>query len=277
MLNSIKELLNSNLLQSGANINASDVSKRDSTPNYHAGADILAHYQDIWEELHKLSETNATKAEQLAQIISKVQSRQKSDNAALVAITQALETPVNVNQKVQADDVDIQQGDAVVDSKDDKVTLKSTSLICGLQLAIVTFKKLQLDAEKVEEGLVQLENVIEEIELEKKKKEHLNQFRLYEERKMEELQEYRNYLANKHAKSMLDQDLKEKLKLQERQEVFQDAFKSDLETYKTLGTIPKIQTSTSNKSSAMLDEIQLDADTEDLEEFLKDNEPPKGS
>lgn len=45
-------------------------------------------------------------------------------------------------------------------------------------------------------------------------------------------------LAAKHTQSVMEQELKQKRMLEERQQAFEEAFNNDLEIYKSLGTIP---------------------------------------
>lgn len=79
---------------------------------------------------------------------------------------------------------------------------------------------------------------------------------------------------------------KQKKTSEERQQVFQEAFEQDLATYKSMGTIPskiilfcvfsnfigllfaEINT-ISSQPSALLEEIQLECDMEELSQFLE--------
>lgn len=103
------------------------------------------------------------------------------------------------------------------------------------------------------------------------------------------LEVFRSNLAKEHAKNILDHEIKEKLKLEERQKVFQEAFKDDLEVYKNLGAIPSSELFSyimllnlssyfitginilSSQPSALLEEIQLDLDNDELDDFLREN------
>lgn len=45
-------------------------------------------------------------------------------------------------------------------------------------------------------------------------------------------------LSSKHAQDVVKHELKQKKMLEERQQVFEEAFRKDIETYKSLGEIP---------------------------------------
>lgn len=68
-----------------------------------------------------------------------------------------------------------------------------------------------------------------------------NQHKLtYEKYFSGHLEQVRTELATKHAQNVINHELKQKDLLKERQQVFQEAFNTDLETFKELGAIPSM-------------------------------------
>lgn len=55
---------------------------------------------------------------------------------------------------------------------------------------------------------------------------------------LDALEEYKLTLENEHKKKIVTHEANKKKVSEERQRVFQEAFKTDLEIYKNLGTIP---------------------------------------
>ncbi|XP_017773580.1 PREDICTED: dysbindin protein homolog [Nicrophorus vespilloides] len=235
VFNNIKDFLNAKhlLTQSGDTLNTIDGSCVDCE----AGTQILQHFQQEWEDLHRKNEENAERAEQLAEIISETHRTITNKNAYITKINQLIgATPC----------------------------LKDTVEQCARQIS-----ELHQLFEDVEKALVDFEDVIEEVELQHMKNEHRYQLALYQEKRIANLETCRLDLANKHAQRVSDIEHKNKRTLQERQQVFQEAFKNDLETYKILGAIPKIE-AVKAQPSALLEEIQLDMDDTELNNFLDD-------
>ena len=207
---------------------------KHQTHALNAGTEILTHYQEQWAELHNLNEENAKTAEKLAEKINVLHSKTVRDCDNVIDITQLLNSTPTVNKSME---------------------------MCCQQIA-----HLHKSFENVEKGILDLEDLIERIELEKRKVEHKYQLALYKEKKMIHFEKVRMEMAAKHTQIVAEHEMKQKKLLEERQQVFQDAFNDDLQTFKSLGSIPKIETST--QSSALLEEIQLDLDQNDLESFL---------
>lgn len=147
MLTSLKGLLNVS-----RNVNSSsNVPDTTSCPNINAGGSVLNHFQVKWSELHQLNEANAKKANDLAQIIVDVHTRIQKDNHNVSQIIQLLAGAPNLN-------------DSVANCVKQITLLKETS-------------------ENVEKSLINLEDLIETLELEKKKKRQRSQFVAYEQNK----------------------------------------------------------------------------------------------
>jgi len=91
--------------------------------------------------------------------------------------------------------------------------------------------------QQLEVELEKLEDLCEECELQEFILEQQFQLSRHKQRKLNELEQYRQQIASKHQSKINDQEQK-LLKLQrERQAVFDDAFRGDMEEYKQHGQL----------------------------------------
>lgn len=119
--------------------------------NLNAGANILTHYENHWESLHKINDENIKKAEEIASEITELSTSVNKDKENLGLLVYLL---VNSN-------------------------LKSNINSCTKQV-----EELFNSFHKVEEELLELENLIENVQFEQMKKEHryhLTQYKLRKE------------------------------------------------------------------------------------------------
>lgn len=210
--------------------------KEKETLNLNAGGDILQHFQNQWEEMHQINEHNAKKADGVAQNINKITSRITASKENLSLITHILST---------------------------------SNLPGNIANCLENIKTLYTLSDKIERELIDLENLIDEVEFEKLKKQHRFHLQQYELRKEESLESFKNTLEENHSKKVAEYEAKKKNVMEQRQKTFQDAFKSDLEIYKSLGTLPEINQRKQN--GALLEEIQLDYDPSELDQFFNEN------
>ncbi|XP_072385196.1 dysbindin protein homolog [Diabrotica undecimpunctata] len=233
MLSSLKEkILNVSLFHTGDEIQRT----KKKLINVNAGAEILTHFQDQWEELHKINEDNARKAEKIAQEIDKISSYVSDNKKNLGLINHILIT---------------------------------SQLSSNIDKCLKNIQELYNTSQTIEKDLIQLEDLIEQADFNKLKQEHEYHLEQYRSRKEDSLASFKTELNAKHLKTIEEYEIKKNAVLAERQQVFQDAFKSDLEMYKTSGAIPgRIQQKTQN--SALLEEIQLDLDQNELDQFFSD-------
>lgn len=119
-----------------------------------AGAEILSHFQQEWAELHELNEHNAKNASALAETINNMHEKINKDYNNIVDI------------------VHIVNGNPSLDKSIDK---------CVVQL-----QQLHKSFQNTEKSLINLEQIIDKIELEKKKTDHKYQLALYKEKKLGE-------------------------------------------------------------------------------------------
>lgn len=212
--------------------------KSKETPiiNQYAGAKLLDHFQNQWVEIHNSNEENARAAENVATEIN------------------------NISEKITTSKKNI-----------DLIThvLTNSNLISNITQCLNQVKELYGVSESLERKLVHLEDLLDQAEFEKMTKQHRFHLDNYKERKQETLNKLSSTLEEEYKKKVEQHDNKKKLILEERQKVFQEAFKSDIEVYKSLGTIPKLEIP-KNQNGALLEEIQLDFDQNELEKFFND-------
>lgn len=204
--------------------------------NLNAGANILQHFQKQWEELHKLNEENAKNAEDAALLIEEISQKIKT-------------TKENVNLLTNL--------------------VSNSNLTENLSSCLKAVKTLYKTANSVEDDLIQLEQLIDEVEYQKLKSQHQYHLTQYEQRKEETFEKMEASVKLEHSKKIEEYEAKKEKILEERQKVFQDAFKSDLEIYKNLGSIPK-NNEINKGNAAILEEIELDFDHNELDQFFND-------
>lgn len=224
MLNNFKKKI-SNAIQEGKTLSENLSSLKLSIPtslkeptslelgfptniNVSAGCTLLDHYEKCWEDFHRRTVQNCRLAEEVDQKITKLNIKTKSMETDISDMNSCL-------QKVPAI----------------RENLKS----CLEKLGEI--RKL---CETVELGIVGLQDVVEQCDIQEKQLEEKYQLSLYKQKKMTELEVYRQELAVKHQQTTKDYEVKLKRIQQERQAVFDSAFKNDLEEFKKSGNVPSM-------------------------------------
>lgn len=150
MLSSLREKLfnvkkNVNIF----NTNDERPQKCNTNLNPNAGAEILSKYQDQWAEIHKSNEENAESAAKMAVQIDVMAKRAINDKSNAELIT---------------------------------YILKQSNLRTNISNCLAQIQTLYDTCEKVERGLIVLEDLIEEKEFCKIKKQHSFHLKQYESR-----------------------------------------------------------------------------------------------
>lgn len=202
--------------------------------NYGAGADLLHHFQQQWNELHDLSEENSIKAREVDILIGGVYEKIDRQWHNIVLLNSALATIPKINNDIK-------------NLMDQLGTLEEAF-------------------EEVEASLYNLENLNEILELQNHQLDHRFQLALYKEKKLSHLDTVRAKLADEHSKRVVQYELKNQKILQERQQTFEKVFRDDIEIYKATGELPK---AVSPHKGPTLEEIDLEDDTTDFDDFLK--------
>lgn len=260
MLNSFKKKLTENFSTLKLSIPLSPKEPQDFPNTIHvsAGCALLDHYENSWKNVHNGTLESISLAERVDQKIIALQSNIKTMETNISDMNSCL-------QKVPAI----------------RDTLKNClDKICEIRNL----------CEKVELGIVGLQDVCETCDMQEKKLDEKYQLSLYKQKKIKDLETYRQNLAEKHQQTTNDYENKLRQMQKERQEVFESAFKNDLEEFKKSGNVPsKIfiykfcwkykflffseNLSTVMDKSTLLEEVVLDdiENNNDLESFLDDS------
>ncbi|KAH8301149.1 hypothetical protein KR018_003809 [Drosophila ironensis] len=205
--------------------------------NVAAGCSLLAKYEDDWQQIHVANEENAARAATIANQIAGVQQRASNQR----------KTVSELNSNLAG----------------------IPSLIAQLQDSTRTLKSLEEMGRQLEEELEKLEDLCEECELQEFMLEQQFQLSRHKQKKLNDLEQYRQKIAIQHQTRIQDHEQRLLQLQRERQAVFDDAFRSDMEEYKQRGQLTKIQ-STGNKLA--LEEVVLEATEVEgkdaLEQFL---------
>lgn len=176
--------------------------------NVAAGCNLLSKYEDSWQQIHEANEQNAENAETVAFQITTV-------------LRSANEKRTTINELNSC----LSALPALV------VKLEECTEVIG------SLEKLGLE---LEQELEKLENLCEECELQEFILAHQFQLSKHKQNKLNELEQYRQKIADQHQQKIQAHDQHLKQLQKERQAVFDDAFRGDLEEYKQSGQLPSI-------------------------------------
>ncbi|XP_037827700.1 dysbindin protein homolog [Lucilia sericata] len=207
-----------------------------SDVNVAAGCNLLAKYEDDWKIIHQNNMDNAKKAQEVAK---QIQTIEKSMTNHHVVMTDLIHCLAGI-----------------------------PSLVAKLKTCQETLDEVNNLSHIVDKELEKLEDLCEECELQEYILEKQCEISKYKQKKMEDLELFRQKVAAEHQQRIKDYEGNLRKIQKERQAVFDDAFRHDLEEFKQKGHIPKIQTNLTQEVS--LEEVVLDdTETKDaLEEFL---------
>lgn len=173
--------------------------------NVAAGCNLLAKYEDEWQQIHAANEENAGRAASVAAQITAVQQRASKQQATVIELNSCM--------------------------------AGLPALISKLQESAQTLEGLEQMGGQLEIELEKLENLCEECELQEFMLEQQFQLSKHKQRKLNELEQYRQKIAAAHQQKIRAHE-QQLLQLQkERQAVFDDAFREDLAEYKQRGQL----------------------------------------
>ena len=215
-----------------------EVEQDEALVNLHAGSKILSHYQAVWRALH--------------------------DNAELVA------------RKADTADRDVRRVAAEYDRQ-----WRHVSRMTGL---VVTIPEINTQIRGVMDSLGQLENLFMEVEVallaledtidardaQEKQLEQRFQLAIYQERRRQELDELEARLEMEYQKRIREKELAESKEKRARQAVYQAKFEEDMTRFTETGFL---EVPLNRPSDVSLESIDLDADDQNLESFLKEDVP----
>lgn len=218
MLNNFKKKL-TNVIQEGKTLSENFSTLKLSIPstpkephdfgfptNVSAGCALLDHYERSWKDLHSRTEENAILADEVDLKITALKSKAKVVETTISDMNSCFQRVPAIRENL-------------------KSCLEKINEIGNL-------------CEKVELGIVGLQDVCETCDMQEKQLDEKYQLSLYKQRKMTDLEVYRQTLAIKHQQTAKDYGIRLKQIQKERQEVFDSAFKNDLEEFKKSGNVP---------------------------------------
>ncbi|XP_001353484.2 dysbindin protein homolog [Drosophila pseudoobscura] len=208
--------------------------------NVAAGCSLLAKYEDDWQQIHVANEENAERAAAVATQITAVQERASGQRKTISDLSGSL--------------------------------AGIPTLITKLQASIETLHALEDMGKQLEIELEKLEDLCEECELQEFMLEKQFELSRHKQKKLNELEKYRHHIASRHQAKIQDHEQQLRKLQRERQAVFDDAFRGDMEEYKQHGQLTKIQAAQATSNKLALEEVVLEAnevETKDaLEQFL---------
>ncbi|XP_022221394.2 dysbindin protein homolog [Drosophila obscura] len=203
--------------------------------NVAAGCSLLAKYEDDWQQIHVTNEENGERATAVANQINSVQQRAEQQRRTISDLSVSL--------------------------------AGIPALISKLQASIETLHALEDMGKHLEIELEKLEDLCENCDLQEFMLEKQFELSRHKQQKLNELEKYRQHIASQHQAKIQDHEQQLRKLQRERQAVFDDAFRCDMDEYKQHGQLTKIQATTSNKLA--LEEVVLEANEVDaLEQFL---------
>uniref|UniRef100_A0A069DXT2 Dysbindin domain-containing protein 1 n=1 Tax=Panstrongylus megistus TaxID=65343 RepID=A0A069DXT2_9HEMI len=204
--------------------------------NFEAGCAILSKYQDAWEELHSFGEANAQLARDIDLEIGRIYHcflHEKRNWETFQREFTNLE-----KMKTEAETV------------------------------VNTLGDLRSMCSDIEEALIKLENLIEIQEYYKNEAQEKIKLSNYRVDKLMNLDAYRELLAEEHSAKVQEMEKAEMVVRQSKQDVYQAKFREDLEVYKRTGVIPQAETPRPSDPQK-LEEVTIDGDVQDLEQYLQ--------
>ncbi|TDG40854.1 hypothetical protein AWZ03_012717 [Drosophila navojoa] len=202
-----------------------------------AGCNLLSKYEDSWQQIHAANEQNAENAETVAFQITAVLRSANEKRATINELNSCLSALPELVVKLK----------------------ECTEVIRAME-------KLGLE---LEQDLEKLENLCEECELQEFVLAQQFELSKHKQKKLIDLEQYRQKIADKHQEKIQTHEQHLRQLQKERQDVFDDAFRGDLEEYKQSGQLPKIET---KATKLCLEDVVLeekDFETSDaLEHFL---------
>ncbi|KAH8371934.1 hypothetical protein KR093_009335 [Drosophila rubida] len=206
--------------------------------NVAAGCNLLSKYEDDWQQIHASNEQNAEQAAAIATQITSIQQRASGQQATISELNSCLAA--------------------------------LPALVVKLRASAETLKSLEEMGAQLEIELEKLQDLCEECEMQEFVLDQQFLLSQHKQRKLNELEQYRQKIAAEHQQKIRAHEQQLRQLQKERQAVFDDAFRSDLEEYKQRGQLTKIPTKVSKQTS--LDEVVLeqnDVEAKDaLEQFL---------
>lgn len=215
------------------------VSPSESQMNLAAGSDLLQMYQTQWATMHHLAEQNSAAAQDLD-----------------VAITQL------------ADECECQHSQM---AEIHSLLAHLPNIMAQLHSMLATIGSMRGLFEEVEGGLLTLQDLDEELTLQEQILDLRLSLALAREKHTHSLNSLNNELKANHQTKMIVLEHKKENERKEREKVFSEKFSEDIKNYKEQGHIKKRIPSAEEEAGLKLEEVDLEQDSSELDDFL--NEP----
>lgn len=176
--------------------------------NVAAGCNLLSKYEDSWQQIHIANEQNAESAAAVAFQIT----------AVLQSANEKRKTINELNSCLSA----------------------LPALVVKLQDCTEVIGSLEQLGWELEQELEKLENLCEECELQEFVLEQQFQLSKHKQKKLNELEQYRQQIAQQYQQKIQTREEQLRQLQKERQAVFDNEFRGDLEEYKQSGQLPSM-------------------------------------
>lgn len=215
------------------------VSPSESQVNLAAGSDLLQMYQTQWATMHHLAEQNAAAAQDLDTSITQLADECECQHSQMAEIHSLLAHLPNI--------------------------------MAQLHSMLATIGSMRGLFEEVEGGLLTLEDLDEELTLQEQVLDLRLSLALAREKHTHRLNSLNSELRANHQAKMIVLENKKENERKEREKVFSEKFSEDIKNYKEQGHIKKRIPSTEEEAGLKLEEVDLEQDSSELDDFL--NEP----
>ncbi|XP_076045046.1 dystrobrevin binding protein dysbindin [Oratosquilla oratoria] len=202
-----------------------------------AGSDLLNMYQMQWATMHHMAEQNAETAGEV--------------DAGITAA---------------ANKCELQHGQV---AELHTLLAHLPNIMAQLHSMLATIGSMRGLFEDVEGGLLGLQDVQEELELQEKTLDLRLNLALRREKDNHRLNAIKAELMEAYKQKVKNLEKRQAQDKLEREQVFQQQFHSDMQDFKEHGHIAKRESQEGN-TSVQLEEVELDQDTTDLDKFLDD-------
>lgn len=217
-----------------------DVKRRprfqECPPQFTAGLEILSSYEESWVLLHKRTKDCAQTAEAVDGEVVVMSAHWERRRTALGQL----------QEQIQA----------------------LPGFISELEMVTAKIAHLEGDFEEMESRLAYLETLCLQCEQQRLKQQHVNQLEKYKKKKRWELEALKGELDSEHAQKVAELEQATQHKLKEQQKIYEEAFKQDMESYRSTGHLQLREPSGSQLYA--LDQVSVTdtSDQEALNDFL---------
>ena len=215
-----------------------EVEQDEALVNLRAGSKILSHYQTAWRALHDNAELVARKADTADRDVRRVAAEYDRQWRHVSRMTGLVLTIPEINSQIR-----------------------------GVMDSLGQLENLFME---VEVALLALEDTIDARDAQEKQLEQRFQLAIYQERRRQELDELEARLEMEYQKRIREKELAEIDEKRARQAVYQAKFEEDMTRFTETGFL---EVPLNRPSDVSLESIDLDADDQNLESFLKEDVP----